>query len=111
MNMTDTLKKIDELTQKELFTHIKNGDIKQEDVVLVGMTLKEIDTAMFEQMRYNPFELKKMPTDKLFVFFCDTGKETLENLHFYREKLPDHTCVSLKGGRGYWRPNLSVEAV
>lgn len=98
----------DELSQKELFSHIRTGDIRQEDVVLVGVTLKEIDTNLFPQMRYNPFEMQKMPKEKLFLFYCDSGKESLENLRFYRKKLPEHRCLSLRGGRGYWQPSMAI---
>lgn len=106
--MLQSLKNKEEITQDELFEQIQKGDIAKEDVLLVAISLKDIDTNLFEQMRYNPYEMQKMPTDKLFVFFCDTGKDTKENLNFYKQKLPQHTCISLKGGRGYWRPNKSL---
>ena len=55
---------------------------------------------------YNPFELKNYPSDTIFVFYCDTGKSTHERLHEYQKKFPDKRCVSLRGGRGYWRKTL-----
>lgn len=98
----------DEITQDELFEAVQSGKIKQEDVVLAGITLKDIDTKLFTQMRYNPYEMRQMPKEKIFIFYCDTGKETLENLKYYKEKLPEHRCYSLRGGRGYWRPYRSL---
>jgi|GEM_PF-4476512 hypothetical protein len=95
----------EEITQDELFEAIQNGLIAQQNVVFVGITLKDIDTNLFAQMRYNPFEMQQMPKETIFIFYCDTGKETLENLKHYKAKLPSYRCYSLRGGRGYWRPN------
>lgn len=59
-----------------------------------------------ETVLYNPFELKEYPKDSVFVFYCDTGKSTRERLEEYQKKFPDKRCISLRGGRGYWRKTL-----
>lgn len=59
-----------------------------------------------ETVLYNPFELKEYPKDTVFVFYCDTGKSTRERLEEYQKKFPDKRCISLRGGRGYWRKTL-----
>ncbi len=59
-----------------------------------------------ETILYNPFELKNYPKDTVFVFYCDTGKSTRERLNEYQKKFPDKKCISLRGGRGYWRKTL-----
>lgn len=59
-----------------------------------------------ETVLYNPFELKAYPKDSVFVFYCDTGKSTRERLEEYQKKFPDKRCISLRGGRGYWRKTL-----
>ena len=52
--------------------------------------------------------MKNYPDGTIFVFYCDSGKATLDRLTEYREKFPNHVCISLKGGRGYWRKNMMV---
>ena len=59
-----------------------------------------------ETILYNPFELNNYPKDTVFVFYCDTGKSTRERLNEYQKKFPDKRCISLRGGRGYWRKTL-----
>lgn len=59
-----------------------------------------------ESILYNPFELKNYTKDTVFVFYCDTGKSTRERLDEYQKKFPDKRCISLRGGRGYWRKTL-----
>ena len=59
-----------------------------------------------ETILYNPFELKTYPKGTVFVFYCDTGKSTRERLNEYQKKFPDKRCISLRGGRGYWRKTL-----
>ena len=59
-----------------------------------------------ETILYNPFELKKYPKGTVLVFYCDTGKSTRERLNEYQKKFPDKRCISLRGGRGYWRKTL-----
>jgi hypothetical protein len=48
------------------------------------------------------------PSNTVFVFYCDTGKTTKERLSFYQKKFPNHKCISLKGGRAYFRPNYQL---
>ena len=96
----------DEWTQEEF---LKNKQaLKKEgiDVVLVDTILSPIEKA--DTVVYNPFELKKHPEGSVFVFYCDTGKATKERLEEYKKKFPKHHCVSLKGGRGYWRKNMQL---
>ncbi|MEA2092085.1 MAG: hypothetical protein U9O83_06960 [Campylobacterota bacterium] len=52
--------------------------------------------------------MKKYPDGTIFVFYCDSGKATLERLKEYKEKFPHHHCISLRGGRGYWRKNMMI---
>ncbi len=97
----------DEWTQEEL---INNREIlKQEgvEVVLVDTILKPIEGA--KSIVYNPFEMQEYPKGTVFVFYCDTGKTTQERLPFFRSKLPDYRCFSLRGGRAYWRASLKFE--
>jgi len=52
------------------------------------------------------------PEGTVFVFYCDTGKETgketKERLPEFRRRFPDKICISLRGGRGYWRKSLRI---
>lgn len=96
----------DEWTQEE-FLHAKKEFAKEgREVVLIDTILSPIEKA--KTVVYNPYELKKYPKGSIFVFYCDTGKETKERLEEFRAKFPDHICISLKGGRGYWRKNMQV---
>ena len=96
----------EEWTQEE-FLRAKQEYAKEgKKVVLVDTILSPIEKV--ETVVYNPFELKNYPKGSIFVFYCDTGKETKERLGEFRKKLPDHICISLKGGRGYWRKNMQV---
>ncbi len=96
----------DEWTQEE-FLHAKEA-FKNEgiEVVLVDTILNPIEKA--NSITYNPYELSKYPKGSIFVFYCDTGKATKERLGEYKKRFPDHKCISLKGGRGYWRKNMQV---
>jgi len=96
----------DEWTQKEFLENKRRLEKEGVDVVLVDTILSPIDKA--QTVTYNPYELKKYPKGSLFVFYCDTGKATKERLQEYKEKFPDHHCISLKGGRGYWRKNMML---
>ena len=96
----------DEWTQQELFTYSRELAKKDIKVVLVDTILKPI--ANVETITYNPYEMSLMPKGTVFVFYCDTGKTTKSRLEFYRKKLPEYKCVSLRGGRGYWRPNYQL---
>lgn len=95
-----------EWTQKELLQYKKQLQEEGVEVVLVDTILAPIEKAGTQV--YNPHELKKYPKGTVFVFYCDTGKTTMERLDEYKEKFPDHHCVSLKGGKGYWRKNMML---
>jgi len=96
----------DEWTQKELLLYTKELEKEGIKVVLVDTILKPLDN--IETITYNPYEMSLYPKGTVFVFYCDTGKTTKERLNFYRAKLSDYFCVSLRGGRGYWRPNFRL---
>ncbi|AXX92617.1 hypothetical protein CPU12_01995 [Malaciobacter molluscorum LMG 25693] len=93
-------------TQEELLKNKKELEKKNIKVVLVDTILKPLDN--METVTYNPFELKNFPKGSVFVFYCDTGKTTQERLSFYKSKFPEYKCVSLKGGRAYWRPYFQL---
>ena len=96
----------DEWTQQELYKYTKELEKEGRNVVLIDTILKPLPN--IQTMTYNPYEMNEMPKDTVFVFYCDTGKSTKERLAFYRKKLPGFTCISLRGGRGYWRPNYQI---
>jgi hypothetical protein len=96
----------DEWTQKEFLENKRKLKKDSIEVVLVDTILSPIDKA--SSIVYNPYELKKYPKGSVFVFYCDTGKATLDRLNEYRKKFPDYHCISLKGGRGYWRKNMML---
>lgn len=96
----------DEWTQKEFLQNKKKLEAEGIKVLLIDTILSPIEKA--ETTVYNPHELKKEPEGSVFVFYCDTGKATLDRLKEYKEKFPNHVCISLKGGRGYWRKNMMV---
>lgn len=73
---------------------------------LIDTILSPIDKA--DTILYNPHQLKNEPEGSVFVFYCDTGKATLDRLQEYKKKFPQHHCISLKGGRGYWRKNMML---
>jgi len=95
-----------EWTQKEFLTEKekleKNGTL----VLLIDTILSPIEKA--DTTLYNPYELAQKPDGSVFVFYCDTGKATLNRLEEYQEKFPTMHCISLKGGRGYWRKNMQI---
>jgi hypothetical protein len=96
----------DEWTQEEYLANkiaLEKNGVK---VLLVDTILTPIEKA--NSVVYNPFELKNEPKGSVFVFYCDSGKATLNRLKEYKEKFPDHICISLRGGRGYWRKNMTV---
>lgn len=95
-----------EWTQKEFLQNKKKLEADGIKVILVDTILSPIQKA--DTIVYNPYELKNEPEGTVFVFYCDTGKATLNRLNEYREKFPNHVCISLKGGRGYWRKNMMV---
>ncbi|AXH09963.1 hypothetical protein CP960_00045 [Malaciobacter halophilus] len=96
----------DEWTQEELFKYSKELKKQGKKVVVIDTILKPLDN--IETITYNPFEMKDYPHGTVFVFYCDTGKTTKERLNFYRKKFPEYVCVSLRGGKGYWRPNFQL---
>lgn len=96
----------DEWTQQELFKYSKELEKEGKKVVLIDTILKPISN--IETITYNPYEMNEMPKGTVFVFYCDTGKSTRERLEYYKKKFPDYKCISLKGGRGYWRPNYQL---
>lgn len=101
--------KKDEWTQEELYKNSIELEKQGYKIVLVDTILKPINGSdNIETITYNPFEMELMDEKTIFLFYCDTGKTTKERLNFYRKKLPNHKCFSLRGGRGYWRPNLRM---
>ncbi|WP_417324457.1 hypothetical protein [Halarcobacter sp.] len=96
----------DEWTQQELFKYTKELDKQGIKVVLIDTVLKPLEK--IETITYNPYEMNDYPKGSVFVFYCDTGKTTKERLNYYRNKFPNYKCVSLRGGRGYWRPNYQL---
>ena len=97
----------EEWTQEEFLRAKKELKSEGVTVLLVDTILNPIEKQ--EVVTYNPFELQKYPKGTVFVFYCDTGKATKERLLEYKRKFPDYHCISLKGGRGYWRKNMQVD--
>lgn len=96
----------DEWTQKEFLRHKKRLKESGVEVILVDTILSDIQKA--DTVKYNPFELKKYPAGTIFVFYCDSGKASRNRLQEYKEKFPEYHCISLRGGRGYWRKNMML---
>jgi hypothetical protein len=95
---------VDEWTQKEYLTNKQLLAAQGVRVILVDTILNSIDGV--ESITYSPPLMKQEPAGSVFVFYCDTGKSSRERLAEFRAKFPDHVCISLRGGRGYWRKNL-----
>jgi hypothetical protein len=95
-----------EWTQKEFLQNKAKLEKLGIKVLLIDTILAAIEKA--ETIVYNPYELKNEPEGTVFVFYCDTGKATLNRLNEYKEKFPNNPCISLKGGRGYWRKNMMI---
>ena len=95
-----------EWTQKEYLENKRQLLKEGTQVVLIDTILSPIEKA--NTVVYNRHELKKYPEGTVFVFYCDSGKATLDRLNEYQEKFPNNPCVSLKGGRGYWRKNMML---
>ncbi len=95
-----------EWTQKEFLQNKKRLEADGVKVLLIDTILFGIDGA--DTVLYNPYELEKEPEGSVFVFYCDSGKTTIERLKEYKKRFPKHHCISLKGGRGYWRENMSI---
>ena len=100
------MKHPNEWTQKEFLQNKKKLEADGIKVLLIDTILSPIEKA--DTVVYNPYELQNEPDGSVFVFYCDTGKATLDRLKEYKEKFPKHICISLKGGRGYWRKNMMV---
>lgn len=96
----------DEWTQLEFLKNKKELEKNGIKVILIDTILKPIEN--METMIYNPPLMEKFPQNSVFVFYCDTGKTTKERLEYYKKKFPKFKCISLKGGRGYFRPNLHL---
>lgn len=95
-----------EWTQKEFLQNKKKLEEKGIKVLLIDTILSSING--IDTVLYNPPQLMKEPEGSVFVFYCDTGKTTLNRLNEYKKKFPDYHCISLKGGRGYWRENMMI---
>jgi len=96
----------DEWTQQELFKNIKILEKEGIKVVIIDTILKPLET--IETITYNPYEMLKYKEGTVFVFYCDTGKTTKERLEYYKKKFPKYKCISLRGGRAYFRPNYQL---
>lgn len=96
----------DQWTQEEFLKNKLILEKKGIKVVLIDTILAPIEKT--DAVIYNPHELKNEPEGSVFVFYCDTGKSTLDRLPDFKKKFPKHHCISLKGGRGYWRKNMMV---
>ncbi len=96
----------DEWTQEEFLRQKQLLEKEGVKVLLIDTILNPIEYV--DTMTYNPVLLKDMPEDSIFVFYCDTGKATKDRLQEYKEKFPKHHCISLKGGRGYWRKHFQI---
>ena len=95
---------VDEWTQREYLHNKQLLALQGIKVILVDTILNTIEGA--DGITYNPPLMKLEPAGSVFVFYCDSGKGTHSRLKEFREKFPDYVCISLKGGRGYWRKNL-----
>lgn len=96
----------DEWTQEEFLRNkiaLEKEGIK---VLLIDTILSPIEHT--DTVTYNPVELKEEVEGSVFVFYCDSGKATMNRLDEYKKKFPKHHCISLKGGRGYWRKHFQI---
>ena len=96
----------DEWTQKQFLQEKERLSKEGVHVLLIDTILSPIEKA--ETVVYNPFELKQEPEGSVFVFYCDSGKATHDRLKEYKERFPKYHCISLRGGRGYWRKNMQL---
>ncbi|WP_310439227.1 hypothetical protein [Sulfuricurvum sp.] len=97
---------VDEWTQEEYLKNKQTLESNGVKVLLIDTILNPIDGA--ETVLYAPPLLRNEPEGSVFVFYCDSGKSSKERLREFRSKFPNHVCISLRGGRGYWRKNLRV---
>ncbi len=96
----------DEWTQEEFLRNKIKLEKEGVKLLLIDTILNPIDHT--ETVTYNPALLKDEPEGSVFVFYCDSGKATMDRLKEYKEKFPYHHCISLKGGRGYWRKHFQI---
>ncbi|MCJ7764469.1 MAG: hypothetical protein MUP09_00825 [Thiovulaceae bacterium] len=96
----------DEWTQEEFLREKERLAKEGVKVLLIDTILSSIEKA--ETVLYNPPELQNEPEGSVFVFYCDTGKATKARLAEFRAKFPKQHCISLRGGRGYWRKNMQI---
>jgi hypothetical protein len=96
----------DEWTQEQFLREKARLEKEGVKVLLIDTILSPIERA--DTVVYNPYELQQEPEGSVFVFYCDTGKATMDRLEEYRKKFPKQHCVSLRGGRGYWRKNMQL---
>lgn len=96
----------DEWTQEEYLSNKNKLGRIGVKVILVDTILTPIEKV--HTVIYNPYELAKYPKGSVFVFYCYSGNGTLKRLQEYKKKFPDYHCISLKGGRGYWRKNMTL---
>lgn len=97
---------VDEWTQEEFLRNKKELEAQGTKVLLIDTILSPIEG--IETTLYAPPLLKNELKGSVFVFYCDSGKSSRERLREFRTKFPDHVCISLRGGRGYWRRNLQI---
>lgn len=97
---------VDEWTQQEYLRNKQQLEAQNISVTLVDTILNPIEGT--PTLTYNPPLLHTYPHGSVFVFYCDTGKASKERLKEFREKFPNHICISLRGGRGYWRKNYQA---
>lgn len=97
---------VNEWTQREYLINKRILESQGVKVVLVDTILQPIEGV--ETVLYDPPALRELPKGSVFVFYCDSGKGTLNRLPAFRVRLPGYVCINLIGGRGYWRTNLSI---
>ncbi|MDM5270807.1 hypothetical protein PGH07_01295 [Sulfurovum sp. zt1-1] len=95
-----------EWTQEEYLIHKKHNEENGIQTILVDTVNVPIDG--MDTVLYNPYELQSYPEGTVLVFYCDTGKTTMERLEEYQKRFPGKECISLRGGRGYWRRACSI---
>jgi hypothetical protein len=96
----------DEWTQEEYLRAKKKLQKQGISLVMVDTILSPIDKE--NSILYNPYELKKYKEGSVFVFYCESGKNTKERLNEYKKRFPKHHCISLYGGKAYWRKNMMI---
>lgn len=95
-----------EWSQEEYLVQKKRNEANGIQTILVDTVNLPIEGA--DTVLYNPYALQSYPEGTVLVFYCNTGKTTMERLGEYQKRFPGKTCISLRGGRGYWRRTCSV---